>query len=253
MRDSNKSQVYWDDRVNKLSRLVEEGEEWFLQEDIRPKLKVSEAYRNSTKQNDLVAALYSSGVGMEEVDSAAKREIEHFFPTFVDQLVAFPEFADRYQGGLDQHYRYLSFAVLTGSRGDRSARLVEGIKYFERPDDGMNIYFEYLGHEPLANTGKQLFWPEAYEPLYRAIAPVTDESERAGFVEAYLNNWLKQMRRDGNPLYSNLNSEHDIYTGYWCWDAAAAVVMMDVDDSTFREHPNYPKDFADWGRGLPST
>lgn len=250
MRDVNKTPSYWKDQIDELTRLIEDGEEWLTTGDIESSSALAERYSISTTQSELVSALYSGGNEMNEVNNAARQEVQHSFPKFVDQLIALPEYADEYHGGVDQHYRYLSYAVLTDLRGQGSANLVEAIKCFNRPDAGMNIYFEYLGHEPLTITGNELIWPEAYENLYLAIAPDTDDSDRAGFVETYLKNWLKGMRGTGNPIYSNLNNKNHPYTGYWCWDAAAAVVMMDIDDARLREHSNYPKDFADWGRGL---
>ena len=43
-------------------------------------------------------------------------------------------------------------------------------------------------------------------------------------------------------------SEHNTYFGYWCFGAAAITCIKGLDDSSYRDHPYYPKDLADYYR-----
>src|SRR5690606_28895315 len=35
---------------------------------------------------------------------------------------------------------------------------------------------------------------------------------------------------------------------YWSWEAAATTFVLDIDDSSYRDMPFYPKDLADYAR-----
>ncbi|RQT12607.1 PoNe immunity protein domain-containing protein [Burkholderia contaminans] len=40
------------------------------------------------------------------------------------------------------------------------------------------------------------------------------------------------------------------YVGYWAIEAAAVAYLLELDDSSFRDHPLYPKDLADFARNF---
>ena len=56
------------------------------------------------------------------------------------------------------------------------------------------------------------------------------------------NEWYNSFK--GTPLYEQHKMSHSIYSGYWCFVAAAIVKIKGLDDSTFRDNKYYLKDLV---------
>ena len=56
-------------------------------------------------------------------------------------------------------------------------------------------------------------------------------------VRTFLDGWYKKvyLADGGFPTHGG-----DAYDGYWSYEAAAVVMLWNIDDSAFREHPYYP-------------
>lgn len=46
------------------------------------------------------------------------------------------------------------------------------------------------------------------------------------------------------PVFQAHKSPHAIYVGYWCFVTAAIVKLKELDDSSFKNIPYYPKDLV---------
>ncbi|MCG9758955.1 DUF1911 domain-containing protein [Pseudoalteromonas sp. Isolate6] len=57
----------------------------------------------------------------------------------------------------------------------------------------------------------------------------------------YLDAWYVL---EGSPDYHLMAT--DAYIGYWCWEIALVVTVFNIDDSSFINHPYYPKDLVHW-------
>ena len=44
--------------------------------------------------------------------------------------------------------------------------------------------------------------------------------------------------------YNNDQGGEGAYYGYWCFEAALVVRLLDIDDSSFRDNVYYPKDMV---------
>lgn len=90
-----------------------------------------------------------------------------------------------------------------------------------------------------------------YKDLINSIYQETDE---AGIndIKNYLNNWYKSLSRaPWHDSHLNIEGENCAgYFGYWAIEAAAVAYLMDLDDSSFREHLVYPKDLVDFARKM---
>ncbi len=42
--------------------------------------------------------------------------------------------------------------------------------------------------------------------------------------------------------------KHSGYPGYWCVEAAGVVAALGIDDSSFADHPHYPRDLVTFFR-----
>lgn len=63
------------------------------------------------------------------------------------------------------------------------------------------------------------------------------EKELKFFLE---NEWYQNLK--DTSLYNQHLNQHNIYSGYWCFVAAAIVKIKGLDDSSFRNNQYYPND-----------
>ena len=87
-----------------------------------------------------------------------------------------------------------------------------------------------------------------YKPLM-SILEIDDPKQQAKKLKAYLDSWYKRLGIQGpegpRPWHKNPN-----YDGqYWCYEAAAVVIICGIDDSGFRDHENYPGELMSWREG----
>lgn len=70
-------------------------------------------------------------------------------------------------------------------------------------------------------------------------------SERSALVAEYLDDWYAASRRE--PYYDS-HKRDSSFNGYWCWEAAAITIALDIDDSSYCDAQFYPRDLADFAR-----
>jgi hypothetical protein len=240
---------YWESYIPDHLDFIGEIQADFAKPDRRYDLRLGGTYDLQRHHYQHMSALYSAGRKVDEVAVFAREAILDAYPQFVSVCRKNPTKSKAgYAGGWDDRYKYLSLAILLNLSPDKSRPLIDALDFWEEPDKGMEIMIAYLGHGEGRKPTSALLWPEAYEELYYAMSPETEDFARQGYLTRFLKGWLKEMRSSTNPAYNNHNNKHNIYFGYWCWEAAAVAVMMDIDDMSFRDHESYPKDFADWAR-----
>ena len=81
----------------------------------------------------------------------------------------------------------------------------------------------------------------AYEMLYKITQLPKPEAE-AG-IKKYLQKWYDLHKDD--PWYNTHIRDYG-YSGYWAWEVAAVVKVMQLDDSGFKDDPFYPYDMVHW-------
>jgi hypothetical protein len=73
---------------------------------------------------------------------------------------------------------------------------------------------------------------------------VATPEERPALVKEFVESWYKGMKSLG--WYNSHTG--GIYFGYWCLEAALVTVLLDIDDSSYRDNLVYPKDLVDFAR-----
>lgn len=97
-----------------------------------------------------------------------------------------------------------------------------------------------------------LCYPALHAPLLEVIK--SPPPLRADGVKHFLEGWYTDCAQAA--WYDNhLNEDDefelsDFYVGYWCFEAALVVALYGIDDSGFRDHPNYPADLVQYYRAL---
>ena len=108
-------------------------------------------------------------------------------------------------------------------------QLVDGLLAYFQPDRVISDVFEEKGK---------------YKQLIE-ILDSNDKALQAKKLKNYLDQWPKKLgirAPDGiRPLH-----ETPTYDGYWCYEAAAVVIVCGIDDESFRDHEFYPADLMSW-------
>lgn len=106
----------------------------------------------------------------------------------------------------------------------------------------------YLVPERTSQEADGVNWADAYGELWLAIAPETSAASRVEHLTSFLDEWYDKMASEMAAQTGTHKQKDPNYVGYWCLEAAAASVMVDIDDTSFRDHAYYPAEWADWAR-----
>ncbi|WP_256674253.1 PoNe immunity protein domain-containing protein [Pseudomonas sp. DE0010] len=88
-----------------------------------------------------------------------------------------------------------------------------------------------------------------YRKLFKVFDAAPDK--RPALMAKYLDEWYHASRREP---YIDQHGEADFsFYGYWSWEAAAVTWLLQIDDSSYRDIPFYPRDLADFAHNLPAT
>jgi len=248
-RDSIKDAEYWTAYVPDQRSFIKEIKQDLKETDQSAKQKLGDAYDLQRHAYNYGCALYSAGAPLSEVCEAFRFVLTEAYPQFVAMCQDHPDLAQGYSGGWDVRYKYISLAILLNLPSEDNRPLLNALAFWQEPDLGMERMITEMCREARDNyilnaNAKMLLWPDDYASLNQALAPHISRVEQTGHLEEFLKNWLKEMRKSTNPAYNNHNNRHNIYFGYWCWEAAAVAVIMDVEDSAIKSHKHYPNDMV---------
>nr|WP_306153516.1 MULTISPECIES: PoNe immunity protein domain-containing protein [unclassified Pseudomonas] len=90
---------------------------------------------------------------------------------------------------------------------------------------------------------------------YRKLFKVFDAApeKRPALIAKYLDEWYHASRREPYIDQHALENRTDHYFyGYWSWEAAAVTWLLNIDDSSYRDKPFYPRDLVDFARRTPN-
>lgn len=202
---------------------------------------------------DLLANMYSAGHSLESM--------REFFPTVVQCWETYVHYHKKFhqsaegsnsevatialQGhGFDQANRLVSFAVLLGWT-DFIDRLISLVDYNNPVRDGMierliAPFVKYRGVAPDECT--------RHLPYFKVLAIFNaSPHQRSSAMSKYLADWYHASRRE--PYYDS-HKRGVAFLGYWSWEAAAITVLLDIDDTSYRNSQFYPHDLVEFARHL---
>lgn len=142
----------------------------------------------------------------------------------------------------------LSIAILLRDR--RSINRMIHILRSHRGEDG--LFEQLIGgyiEDELALTSCVLGDP--YDILLQVFYE-EDEQKTLNLLQQYLNQWYPAMKDHPRWYDEHLKINKQGYAGYygyWAFEAAAAVYILDLDDRQIN-HLVYPKDLVDYARKL---
>ena len=85
---------------------------------------------------------------------------------------------------------------------------------------------------------------------YRNTIKVFDAppDQRPALMKRYLEKWYEASRRE---CFHGTHKGSAVFLGYWSFESGAITYLLDIDDSSYRDHEFYPRDMVDYARSLP--
>ena len=140
--------------------------------------------------------------------------------------------------------RMSSWSILLG-RSSELPRLCRLWDYANQPLDGL---LERMVAPFVSGRGAPPDECTRHLPYFKLLKVFSAAPEdRSALMAQYMDDWYEASRRE--PYYrSHTKGRDHNFLGYWSFEAAAVSVLLDIDDSSYRDHEFYPKDMADFGR-----
>ena len=139
--------------------------------------------------------------------------------------------------------RLVCFGLLTG-HADQMPRVMAILDYANDEKDGLleRLVAPFVPgrSEPPDTCTRHL----PYRKLLKVFAAVPEK--RPSLMVRYIEEWYEASRREP---YVDQHDTHR-FIGYWSWEAAATVWVLNIDDSSFRDMRFYPRDLVDFARSL---
>jgi hypothetical protein len=200
--------------------------------------------RIATTLYETMLASYSAGDEMNEVQRRFNAFLE-YLPT----LQAAREGIEDFVKGGYRSYNYtmslLSLAVLFRLRDGDLTTVLGEVAFFPISDSlTETILARITGQEQGANANPLMF-PNQFSDLLDAYEWNDMASQSA--LKRYMETWYSKNK---DAYWHDRHKKKTVtgYFGYWSLETAAAAVLLALDDASFRDHPYYPKDWADWAR-----
>jgi hypothetical protein len=206
--------------------------------------------RMATDASGFLVNCYSGGHDIAQLQAFYDRAVE-YWQTYAHYNQAYNDSNERETpwphvalAGPDYHHALamVCFGILLGKR-EALHRLVPLIDYRNEKRDAL---VERLlsscvdGREPATNMCRRNL------PYSKSLAVFSAlPEERPALMAQYLADWYQSSRRED---YYDLHKSGYQFVGYWSWEAAAITLVLDIDDTSYRDLPYYPKDMVDFAR-----
>jgi hypothetical protein len=158
-------------------------------------------------------------------------------------------------GGGEQSYlnplQYIGLAYLLHRRDllPRIAQLMEGS---DGGDRGIDAAYEIMlrFNDPSREIPKK-YINEDYEDFENTLYADNKEDALSDLTK-YLKDWYSPIHEDQSWHNSHTEEDSYGYCGYWAFEAAALVYLLDLDDTSLHKFLYYPKDLVAYARSKPA-
>jgi hypothetical protein len=254
VRDKHKDEIYFDNFINKRSEILSQSELKLKNKLIKPDRVYSVMNNNFKKYLSLIKAKYSRGDDMftndiyndfrksfEALYKGWEKNRRHISITENDETLFLNQYGE-------ESYRHILELISTAVLIDASYEDFELLQEFIDRDNVNDLLYEFLLKSKIEK--RKDIVTESYSHFFginqkygrlKSIIKQTDNSLAEKELKFYLDNeWYKNLK--DTPLYNEHLNKHNIYSGYWCFVAAAIVKIKVLDDRTFRDNQYYPRD-----------
>jgi hypothetical protein len=218
--------------------------------------------KSSQRQKGIIKGLARSYIDLLHLRYTAGYPIEQLAQDLDEVVSAWEDFAKVQRDFKKQNdYSAFSFAVrvdyneiilLIGiaillCRTDLLPR-INALCYIYRGDDFLYDELLYPFVDGHIEADEYTFFHEhPYESLIDLLES-EDPAEQASIMKQAVEDWYPD--NEGEPFHDT-HKQISVavsggYFGYWCFELAALSVILNIDDTSFKNHITYPKDLADY-------
>jgi len=257
IRDTVKDINYFDEVIKRDIERLDKRRKKIKANMIKPeRVKIVKAGMSGTYKN-LIISKYSRGDDMSSQDVLADyanaielmdetwspKAWNMVFNTSKKEIITLNQYT--FSGFLD-FSRMLSLAVLLDVSKEYILKLVKFVDGDEVKDFFLEFLIGHLMPERKAITDEsyaEFFHVNERYGILKEIITLNDKLEAQEKLKYFLEKkWYASFK--GTPLYNQHNNPHNLYVGYWCFQAAVITKIMDLDDSSYRDNQYYPKDLV---------
>jgi hypothetical protein len=223
--------------------------------DANDRRRVSAAYADGSFTNFLLR--YTAGEPIEELRNEFEAVVDAYEKAteYVQAFSQSPTFPPLRFIEIDEYERVLQLIGLCFllHRRDMLPRIANMFDASSASAD--TLYEDLLAFELEGRYELDSWYHDApYRDLINTMYCDTDQESISAFQQ-YLKIWYPSLA--AAPWHnSHLAIDDDScggYFGYWAIEAAAVAYLLDLDDSSFRDHLVYPKDLVDYARTIDAA
>jgi Domain of unknown function (DUF1911)/Domain of unknown function (DUF1910) len=219
--------------------------------DTEPDGRANMRWHVSRERLDHAILLYSGGEAFERITIAFRQALNAIEEHLDDEYAVMAVVDLAIQNYYVEALWLLSLTKLLGL-GDAQIERVANFYAADETNDGADELFETI----LAKLGRKSFKAEGliHEDPYQLLLDCVkaEPDARPALMTKFLKRWFKgQKECDWWGLHINRTSDPILKTGffgYWAFEAALVTYLWDIDDSSYRDLPHYPKDLIDYAR-----
>lgn len=220
---------------------------------LNPLDRAEALWRISSEYFDHAIRLYSAGAPVADIQPYVLKSIDYGF-RFIDGIEDGSQWP-QLDLAVQTHYVHslwlLSLATLLGL-GDEQIERVANFYAADETNDGADELFEIL----LAKLGRTSYPAEGliHEDPYQLLLDCikAEPDDRPALMTEFLKRWFKGQKECdwwGSHIPRKGTTVLDTgFFGYWAFEAALVTYLWDIDDSSYRDLPHYPKDLIDRAR-----
>lgn len=220
IRDTRRDKAYFDRYIESLGDVFEKARKDKLK-------KTSKGYfiGNYIDSTRIIYAMYSRGDDLNEI----RKLIYPLLDIYAN---------DCYEDINYDVVSVYSFVTLFEIEEEYRKPLQESL---DRLNRGFTLLNYFLGDHDVEKTVNSRYNKRFYKRMVEII--LASPEERPALVKKWLRYWYKIWQ--GEYWHDHhKRTDKDLYFGYWAFEVAAVVKILDIDDELFKDSPYYPYDLV---------
>ena len=230
MRDKNRTKEYFDEYIEEQIGDFKEFKELLDDESVlKERLPLLKTKLFEYKL-EIIAAKYSRGDSMNEIVSDYNEMLE-----FWREICNLDRIKVIYEGGL----WFISLGILLGQK--ESLQEIRKTLEKNKINDWLLNFLLYYNGNNIDQISGELHGHKKYQSLKKAVCTL-DTKQLIYYLE---KEWYPGFKDFGwYDSHKNTKRGHNLYFGYWCFEAGAIVKLLKWDDSDLKEQQYYPYDLV---------
>lgn len=243
MRDTYKDKIYFESKIELYKDSIVDDLEYFKNRKLDElKIPYIEYFRKFhwrmfMESLNLLKCEYSFGKSNDEIKNTYLEALDYMEKGWqkTDE-----EFEGNYS--VDDYWdvlSMLSLGYILNIEQEKLDKLVALRNVVKSRDFLLDTLCNAIQSKPLP-AQKEVLYGNKYDSLWEVLQAPTKE-EATKLLHKYVkSDWYKKTQ--ANSWHGRHNSTSDSYNGYWSFESAALVKLLNIDDSSFKGLKYYPYD-----------